>query len=70
MNSLENIMTAKEAAERWGIAPITIRQACSGYKKSPPRFTAEESRKSAGTWLVTRAGMERLYGLEPQHKKE
>ena len=66
MNSLEDIMTAKEAAERWGIAPITIRQASSGYKKSPPRFTAEESRKSAGTWLVTRAGMERLYGPEPQ----
>ncbi len=70
MNSLDDVMTAKEAAERWGIAPITIRQACSGYKKSPPRFTAEESRKSAGTWLVTRAGMERLYGLEPQHKIE
>lgn len=66
MNSLDDVMTAKEAAERWGIAPITIRQACSGYKKSPPRFTAEESRKSAGTWLVTRAGMERLYGPEPR----
>lgn len=25
MNSLEDIMTAKEAAERWGVAPITIR---------------------------------------------
>ena len=65
MNSLEDIMTAKEAAERWGIAPITIRQACSGYKKSPPRFTSAESRKSAGTWLVTREAMERLYGPEP-----
>lgn len=70
MNSLDDVMTAKEAAERWGIAPITIRQACSGYKKSPPRFTPAESRKSAGTWLVTRAGMERLYGSEPQHKTE
>lgn len=62
MNSLEDIMTAKEAAERWGVAPITIRQACSGYKKSPPRFTETEARKSGGTWLVTRAAMERLYG--------
>lgn len=66
MNSLDDIMTAKEAAVRWGIAPITIRQACSGYKKSPPRFTPEEARKSEGTWLVTRAGMERLYGPEPK----
>ena len=64
MNSLENIMTAKEAAERWRVAPITIRQACSGYKKSPPRFTEAEARKSGGTWLVTRAAMERLYGPE------
>ena len=46
MNSLENIMTAKEAAERWGVAPITICQTCSGYKKSPPRFTETEARKS------------------------
>ena len=64
MNSLEDIMTAKEAAERWGVAPITICQTCSGYKKSPPRFTETEARKSGGTWLVTRAAMERLYGPE------
>ncbi len=68
MNLLDDVMTAKEAAERWGIAPITIRQACSGYKKSPPRFTTVEARKSAGTWLVTRAGMERLYGPESTMK--
>lgn len=61
---INEIMTAKEAVERWGIAPITIRQACSGYKKSPPRFTTAEARKSASTWLITRAGMERLYGTE------
>lgn len=63
---INEIMTAKEAAERWGIAPITIRQACSGYKKSPPRFTEAEARKSGGTWLVTRMAMERLYGPEPK----
>lgn len=67
MNALENIMTAKEAAERWGLAPITVRQACTGYKKAPPRFTKTEARKSAGTWLVTRAGMERLFGLEKEN---
>jgi hypothetical protein len=66
MTALEDIMTAKEAAERWGLAPITVRQACTGYKKAPPRFTDKEARKSAGTWLVTRAGMERLYGPEPK----
>jgi hypothetical protein len=64
MSTLDDIMTAKEAAERWGLAPITVRQACTGYKKAPPRFTATEARKSAGTWLVTHAGMERLFGPE------
>lgn len=63
---LDDIMTAKEAAERWGLAPITVRQACTGYKKAPPRFTATEARKSAGTWLVTHVGMERLFGPEPE----
>ena len=52
MNALEDIMTAKEAAERWGLAPITVRQACTGYKKAPPRFTKTEARKSAGTSMV------------------
>ena len=62
--SIDDVMTAKEAAERWNKAEITIRQACSGYKKSPPRFVAGEYRKSGATWLSTRAGMERLYGAE------
>lgn len=66
MNPLDEVMTAAEAAEKWGNAPITIQQACSGYKKSPPRFTEAEARKSGGTWLVTRAAMERLYGPEPK----
>ncbi|WP_239639556.1 helix-turn-helix domain-containing protein [Megasphaera sp. BL7] len=35
-------------------------------KKAPPRFTNAEARKSAGTWFVTKAGMERLFG--PEHK--
>ncbi len=65
MKSLDDVMTAKEAAT-CRIVIGAIRQACSGYKKSPPRFTTVEARKSAGTWLVTRAGMERLYGLEPK----
>lgn len=58
----EDVMTAAEAAERWGLSSTTVKQACSGQKNTPPRFTEDECRKSKGTWLVTRAGMERLYG--------
>ena len=28
MNCLEEVMTAAEAAEKWGKAPITVQQAC------------------------------------------
>ena len=65
----EDVMTSAEAAERWGISPVTVKQACSGQRNTPPRFTSDECRKSKGTWLVSRQGMERLYGEEPKMLK-
>lgn len=62
--TINDVFTAKEAATRWGVAHATIKFACGGQKNSPPRFTNAECRKAGGTWLVTRAGMERLYGEE------
>ena len=62
----EDVMTSAEAAERWKISPVTVKQACSGQRSTPPRFTSEECRKAKGTWLVSRHGMERLYGEEPK----
>lgn len=61
-----DVMTSAEAAERWKISPVTVKQACSGQRNTPPRFTSEECRKAKGTWLVSRQGMERLYGEEPK----
>ena len=66
MNPLDEVMTATEAAARWHKSSITIRQACTGYKKAAPRFTAEEARRSGATWLVTKAGMTRIFGAEPE----
>lgn len=60
----EDVMTSAEAAERWGVSPVTVKQACSGQRNTPPRFTSDECRKSKGTWLVSRQGMERVYGEE------
>lgn len=54
-------MTVKEAAERWKKDVSTVRYACSESK-----FTDKEARKSGGTWLITKAGMERQYGTEPE----
>lgn len=65
----EDVMTAAEAAERWKISPVTVKQACSGQRNTPPRFTSSECRKAKGTWLVSRQGMERLYGEEPKMLK-
>lgn len=65
MNPLNEVMTATEAANRWHMASITIRQACTGYKKADARFTTDEARRSGATWLVTKAGMTRVFGPEP-----
>ncbi len=62
---LQAVMTASEAAERWQKADITIRQACTGYKKAPPRFQEGEFRRSGKVWLITVEGMTRVFGPEP-----
>ena len=62
---LDDVMGLGEAAERWNMARITLKKACAGQNGSAPRFiVGEECKKSGGIWLVTRAGMERLYGEE------
>jgi len=59
------VMTASEAAERWGKSDITIRHACTGYVKAPPRFKEGEFRRSGKIWLITVDGMTRVFGPEP-----
>jgi len=59
-----DIMSTSEAAERWGLKSETIKRACQGQKGYPPRFKSDEFRKTGKIWLVTRQGMERLYGPE------
>lgn len=68
--ALQEVMTASEAAVLWGKAPITVQQACKGYAKIPPRMKHTESRKAEKTWLVTKTGMERVFGPQLQTKTE
>lgn len=63
---LQAVMTATEAAERWGKADRTVRQACTGYKGAPPRFNDGEFRQSGKVWLITVEGMTRVFGAEPK----
>lgn len=57
---LDLVYTAVEAAEIWGLGSSTVKRACQ-----TGRFAPWEARKSGGIWLVTRAGMERVYGPKP-----
>ena len=58
---LKNVMTFPEACKRWNLGESTLRKAARSG-----RFLESELRKSEKTWLVTRSGMERLYGKEPK----
>lgn len=60
---LAEVLTVAEAAEQWGLSRITLQQACNGYDGRPPRLLPGETRKAGGTWLITRAGMERVFGV-------
>ena len=53
----EDVMTTQEASEQYHRTAHTIKQACESG-----RLTPEECRKSGKSWLVIRAGIERLYG--------
>ena len=61
-NVLDKVLTATEAAKLWNMAPITIRQACTGYSKAPAKFKSSEARKSGNTWLISVDGMKRVFG--------
>lgn len=56
----DDIMTIAEASERFGRAASTLKQACLSGRLAE----GEECRKSGGVLLVTKQGLERLYGKE------
>lgn len=59
---LDDVMTTQEAAARWNVTADALKQNCRGRVKNG--FLEGEFRKSGKMWLVTRQGMERLYGEE------
>lgn len=59
---LDDVMTTQEAAERWNVTADALKQNCRGRVKNG--FKEGEFKKSGKMWLVTRQGMERLYGNE------
>ena len=65
---LDDVMTTQEAGERWNVPADSIKQCCL-KRYANKQFTDDEARKSGKNWLVTRQGMERLYGEEPKMLK-
>lgn len=65
---LADVMTTQEAGERWNVPADSIKQCCL-KRYAIKQFTDNEARKSGRNWLVTRQGMERLYGEEPKMLK-
>lgn len=64
--TIDDVMTASEAAERWGLNVFTVRKDLTGQNGLPGKFWASEARKSGNTWLVTKSGMNRVYGKESE----
>lgn len=62
--TLDDVMTTEEASKRWRVTANSLCQNCLGRVKAG--FSPGEFKKSGKNWLVTRQGMERLYGKEPK----
>jgi len=60
-NSLDEVLTATEAEQLWGLSVGTVRAACGRG--------VIVCRKSGGTWLVTRQTMEAHYGECPDKEQ-
>lgn len=54
---LSDVLTCPEAAELWGIAEDKIKRFAREGK-----FTEEEARKTGKNWLITKQGMQRVFG--------
>lgn len=56
---INEIFTVTEAAQLWELNESTVKKACQ-----QGRFSVYEARKSKSAWMVTKVGMERVYGKQ------
>lgn len=57
----EDIMSAKDASQKWGKSDDYVRQM---YRKYPDKFPAGSIRKFGKQLVVTRQGMETVTGVK------
>jgi len=58
MNELYEVMTFKEASEKWGKSDSTLRMAVRTDKLKE----GIDYRKSGNVWLITKSAMIKIYG--------
>ena len=63
--ALHEVMTATKAIVKRSRLIRTVQQACTGYHGGKPRFASMKARKTGRIRLVTRTGMEQVYGSMP-----
>ncbi len=57
---LDNVYTFSEAAQKWGLCDGSVLR--NAVRQG--RFKEGEYRQSGSVWLITREGMERVYGKQ------
>jgi hypothetical protein len=56
--AFSEVMTGPEAAEKWGVGESTIRNYANAGQ-----FLPSEARRAGRSWLITKKGMSRVFGL-------
>ncbi len=56
--NINDVMTFKEAAEKWGKKDNTLRM----MVRTDKLIEGIDYRKSGNTWIITKEAMEKLYG--------
>ncbi len=59
--TINDVLTFTEAAQRWGLDTSTLRKLVHSNRLT----NGVDYRKSGGTWLITRAAMEKVYKERP-----
>ena len=68
-NPLLDVFTPSEAAKLWNVPLGTIKTCLTWNHKYPPKFYVSETRKSGKARLISRTGMERVFGKQPNKEE-
>lgn len=68
MTDLNDVLTVREAAERYGVTDAAIKHILQGVKSRgkfyPPRLTSKECRKAYGVWLISKKALDKLFNKQ------